>query len=69
MFPSPVQQDVHLCVPQFPPRYAALSATGGSVPFGAGRAYRKVVSRIVADAGTLAAKLWALWQRVAPWVR
>ena len=49
---------------------AATAACGSKdTPAGAGRAYRKVAARIAADAGTLGAKLWALWQRVAPWVR
>jgi tetratricopeptide (TPR) repeat protein len=50
-------------------RTAAGSCAPREVPVGAGRAYRKVVSRLSADAGTLGAKLWALWQRVAPWVK
>ena len=39
------------------------------VPVGAGRAYRRVVARIAADAGAVGARVWALWQRVAPWVK
>ena len=48
---------------------AAGSCAPSDVPVGAGRAYRKVVSRLASDAGTLGAKLWALWQRVVPWVK
>jgi tetratricopeptide (TPR) repeat protein len=50
-------------------RSAAGSVAARDVPAGSGRAYRKVVSRIAADTGTLGAKLWALWQRLAPWVK
>lgn len=50
-------------------RTAAGSCAAGDVPFGASRAYRKVVNRIVDEVGTLSANLWALWQRVAPWVK
>jgi len=48
---------------------AAGSVAAKDVPPGAARAYRKVVSRIASDTGTLTAKLWALWQRLAPWVK
>ena len=50
-------------------RAAAGSCTAGDVPVGAGRAYRKVVARVAADAGTIPARLWAFWQRLAPWVK
>jgi tetratricopeptide (TPR) repeat protein len=50
-------------------RVAAGSCAARDVPVGAGRAYRKAVAKIAADAGTLGANLWALWQRVAPWVK
>jgi tetratricopeptide (TPR) repeat protein len=50
-------------------RAAAGSCAAGDMPFGASRAYRKVASRIAADAATFFATLWALWQRLAPWVR
>lgn len=50
-------------------RAAAGACAAREVPAGAGRAYRMVVSRITADAGTLGAKLWALWQRLVPWVK
>ncbi len=50
-------------------RTAAGSCATRDVPPGAGRAYRRVVARIAAEAGTVAAKLWAVWQRVAPAVR
>ncbi|QJW95641.1 hypothetical protein [Frigoriglobus tundricola] len=33
------------------------------------RAYRRVVACVAGEAGTLAARLWAVWQRVAPWVK
>lgn len=48
---------------------AAGSIAAKDVPPGAGRAYRKVASRIAADAGTMPAKLWAIWQRLSPWVK
>jgi tetratricopeptide (TPR) repeat protein len=50
-------------------RAAAGSCATRDVPAGAGRVYRRVVARLAADAGTVAAKLWAVWQRVAPAVR
>ena len=39
------------------------------VPAGAARWYQRVVVRLARDTGTLSAKLWALGQRVRPWVR
>ena len=50
-------------------RAAAGSCEAKDVPVGAGRAYKKVVSRIAADAGGLGPRAWAIWQRVAPWVK
>ena len=50
-------------------RAVCAACSAKDTPAGAGRAYRKVAARIAADAGTLGAKLWALWQRVAPWVK
>jgi tetratricopeptide (TPR) repeat protein len=50
-------------------RVAAGACAAADVPVGTGRAYRRVVARVAADAGTLGAKAWAVWQRVAPWVR
>jgi hypothetical protein len=50
-------------------RVAAGSCSPNDVPVGAGRAYRKTVTRIANDAGTLGANLWAIWQRVVPWVK
>jgi tetratricopeptide (TPR) repeat protein len=48
---------------------AAGSVASRDVPPGTGRAYKKVVSRIASDAGTLGARLWAVWQRLVPWVK
>ncbi|MDB5307407.1 MAG: tetratricopeptide repeat protein, partial [Gemmataceae bacterium] len=48
---------------------ATGSCAAADVPVGTGRAYRKVVGRLAADAGTVGAKLWAFWQRFAPWVK
>ena len=48
---------------------AAGSCASKDVPAGAARAYRRVVSCVAGEAGTLGAKLWALWQRVSPWVK
>ena len=50
-------------------RTATASCAARDVPAGAGRAYRRAVARLAAEAGTVAAKLWAVWQRVAPAVR
>jgi tetratricopeptide (TPR) repeat protein len=50
-------------------RTAAGSCAAKDVPAGAARAYRKVAARIAADAGTLGARVWAVWQRIAPWVK
>ncbi len=47
----------------------ANSVPSRDVPAGANRAYRRVVTRLASEAGTLNARLWALWQRVAPWVK
>jgi len=46
---------------------AAAGPRGG--PPGAGRAYRKVVRKLAATAGTFGARLWAFWQRLVPWVK
>ena len=48
---------------------AAGSVAAKDVPPGAARAFRKVAARVAADAGTLAARLWAVWQRLVPWVK
>jgi predicted Zn-dependent protease len=48
---------------------AAGSCAASDVPAGAARAYRRVVSCVSGAAGTLGAKLWAVWQRLAPWVK
>ncbi|MCI0700355.1 MAG: hypothetical protein L0241_04675 [Planctomycetia bacterium] len=48
---------------------AAGSCASKDVPAGASRAFRRVVSCIAGGAGTLTAKLWAMWQRLAPWVK
>jgi tetratricopeptide (TPR) repeat protein len=50
-------------------RAAAAACAAKDVPAGAARAYRRVAACVAAEAGTLAARLWALWQRVAPWVK
>jgi tetratricopeptide (TPR) repeat protein len=50
-------------------RTASGSCAAKEVPVGAGRAYRKAVARIAADAGTIGAKVWGFWQRVIPWVK
>jgi hypothetical protein len=47
---------------------AAGSVTAAEVPVGAGRAFRRVVSRLVADVGTFGAKMWSLRQRLRPMV-
>jgi tetratricopeptide (TPR) repeat protein len=48
---------------------AAAACASRDVPAGAARAYRRVVSCVAGEAGTLTARLWAVWQRVAPWVK
>jgi tetratricopeptide (TPR) repeat protein len=50
-------------------KVAAASCDPKDVPAGAARVYRRVVSCIAGQAGILSAKLWALWQRVSPWVK
>ena len=47
---------------------SAAGVGPASFPAGAGRAYRKVVRKIAADAGTFSGRCWALWQRFRPWV-
>ncbi|QDU18171.1 hypothetical protein [Urbifossiella limnaea] len=48
---------------------AAAACAAKDVPAGAGRAYRRTVARLAAEVGTVGARLWATWQRVAPAVR
>jgi tetratricopeptide (TPR) repeat protein len=48
---------------------AAGACEPKDVPPGAARWFRKVADRLAADAGTLPARLWALWQHARPWVR
>jgi predicted Zn-dependent protease len=50
-------------------RSAAAACAGRDVPAGAARAYRRVVKKLAADVGTVGARLWALGQRLRPWVR
>ncbi|MBY0458180.1 MAG: hypothetical protein K2V38_12630, partial [Gemmataceae bacterium] len=50
-------------------RVAAAACAPKDVPAGAARAYRRVVSCVAGEAGALTAKLWAVWQRLAPWVK
>ena len=50
-------------------RSASAACTAGGTPPGAGRAYRKVVRKLTAATGTLAARAWGLWQRVSSWVK
>ena len=50
-------------------RSAAAAFRPGNFPAGTGRAYRKVVRKLTADAGTFGARCWACWQRLFPWVR
>ncbi len=50
-------------------RVAAAACSAKDVPAGAARAYRRVVSCVAGEAGVLTAKLWAVWQRLAPWVK
>jgi hypothetical protein len=50
-------------------RTAAAACGPRHFPTGAGRAYRRVVKKLASDTGTLAARLWAMGQRLRPWVR
>jgi hypothetical protein len=50
-------------------RVAAAACAPKDVPAGAARAYRRVVSGVAGEAAGLSAKLWAVWQRLAPWVK
>ena len=50
-------------------RVAAAACAAKDVPAGAARAYRRVVSCVAGEASALTAKLWAVWQRIAPWVK
>jgi tetratricopeptide (TPR) repeat protein len=50
-------------------RAAAGACAPKDVPAGAARAYRRAVACLAAETGTLAARLWALRQRLAPWVK
>jgi hypothetical protein len=50
-----------------------LKAAAGACPEtarppGTGRWYKRVVNAIAAEAGTVNAKVWAVWQKVRPWV-
>ncbi len=48
---------------------AAGACAPGEVPPGLARRYRQAVKRIAADAGGIAAKIWAWWQQTRPWVK
>jgi tetratricopeptide (TPR) repeat protein len=48
---------------------AAAACAPKDVPAGAARAFRRVVSCVAGEAGSLSARLWAVWQRLAPWVK
>jgi tetratricopeptide (TPR) repeat protein len=48
---------------------ASAACAAADVPAGAARVYRRVVSCISGEASGFGATLWALWQRVAPWVK
>ncbi len=50
-------------------RVAADACAAKDVPAGAARAYRRVAAGVAGEAGALTAKLWAVWQRIAPWVK
>ncbi|MBX9624652.1 MAG: hypothetical protein K2X82_12665, partial [Gemmataceae bacterium] len=50
-------------------RVAAGSCGPDEVPTGADRAYRRTAAHLAAAAGTVRARLWALGQRLRPWVR
>lgn len=50
-------------------RSAAAAFAPHRFPTGVPRAYQRVVKKLAADTGTLAAKLWAVAQRFFPWVR
>jgi hypothetical protein len=50
-------------------RTSAGACSSRGFPHGSGRAYQKVVRKLAADACTLNAKVWAIWQRYMPWVK
>ncbi len=50
-------------------RTAAGACAPRNFPPGSGRVYQKVVRKLAADVCTLHAKLWAMWQRLVPWVK
>jgi tetratricopeptide (TPR) repeat protein len=50
-------------------RAAAGACAPKAFPPGAGRAYRRLVKKLAADAGTISAQFWGLWQRLFPWVK
>jgi hypothetical protein len=50
-------------------RTAAGACGPADIPPGAGRWYKRAAVRLAADAGGLAARLWAAWVRLAPAVR
>jgi hypothetical protein len=50
-------------------RTAAGACAPRNFPPGSGRVYQKVVRKLAADVCTLNAKLWAMWQRLVPWVK
>jgi tetratricopeptide (TPR) repeat protein len=50
-------------------RTAAGACASRGFPKGSGRAYQKVVRKLAAEVCTINAKLWAIWQRLVPWVK
>ena len=48
---------------------AAGACARSEIPPGVARWYRRLVSRLATDAGTISARFWALRQRFMPWVR
>jgi predicted Zn-dependent protease len=48
---------------------ASAACSAKDTPAGAARAWRRVVSCVSGEAHGLTAKLWAVWQRLAPWVK
>jgi cellulose synthase operon protein C len=48
---------------------AADACAANEVPPGLGRWYKRVVTKLAAEAGGLTPRFWAWWQQSRPWVR
>ncbi|CAN5396834.1 hypothetical protein BH11PLA2_BH11PLA2_18380 [soil metagenome] len=48
---------------------AAGACASSDVPIGLAKWYKRLVTRLACDAGSLNAKMWATWQKLRPWVK